>query len=171
MSVSVPVESVENKILLIRGIKVMLDKDLARLYGVSTRRLNEQVRRNLKRFPDDFMFKLSKNEKDEVVAICDHLKDLKFSYQLPYAFTEQGIAMLSGVLHSERAVCVNIAIMRAFVKLRQLLAANNDISEKLNGLERKTKKHDDDILVIFEAIRQLMATPPEKPKPRIGFHP
>jgi hypothetical protein len=171
MSVSVPVESVENKILLIRGIKVMLDKDLARLYGVSTRRLNEQVRRNLKRFPDDFMFKLSKNEKDEVVAICDHLKDLKFSYQLPYAFTEQGIAMLSGVLHSERAVCVNIAIMRAFVKLRQFLAANNDISEKLNGLERKTKKHDDDILVIFEAIRQLMAPPPEKPKPRIGFHP
>jgi len=171
MSVSVPVESVENKILLIRGIKVMLDKDLARLYGVSTRRLNEQVRRNLKRFPDDFMFKLSKNEKDEVVAICDHLKDLKFSYQLPYAFTEQGIAMLSGVLHSERAVCVNIDIMRAFVKLRQFLAANNDISEKLNGLERKTKKHDDDILVIFEAIRQLMAPPPEKPKPRIGFHP
>jgi hypothetical protein len=79
--------------------------------------------------------------------------------------------MLSGVLHSERAVCVNIAIMRAFVKLRQFLAANNDISEKLNGLERKTKKHDDDILVIFEAIRQLMAPPPEKPKPRIGFHP
>ena len=164
-------ERVENKILLIRGCKVILDRDIARLYGVSTKRLNEQVKRNIKRFPEDFMFKLTKKEKDEVVAICDHLEDLKFSHQLPCAFTEQGVAMLSGMLNSERAIQVNIAIMRAFVKLRHFLAAHKELADKLSELEQKFDRHDKDILVIFEAIRQLMEPPPAKARVITGFKP
>lgn len=163
-------EAIEGKILLIRGHKVMLDRDLARLYGVSTKRLNEQVRRNIRRFPNDFMLKLTEKEKNDVVAKCDHLGSLKFSHQLPYAFTEQGVAMLSGMLNSERAIHVNIAIMRAFVKLRHILASHRELAGKLDEHEHKLNKHDEDILVIFEAIRQLMEPPPVPSKPRIGFH-
>ncbi len=144
----------------------MLDRDLAVLYGVSTKVLNQAVKRNSKRFPKDFMFRLTDAEKHEVVTICDHLQLLKFSPQLPYAFTEQGVAMLSSVLHSERAVQVNIIIMRAFVKLRQIPS----LAHRLEQLEGKVEKHDDKIHTVFEAIRQLMA-PPLKPKKQIGFHP
>jgi len=154
-------ETIEGKILLIRGHKVMLDRDLARLYGVTTKRLNEQVKRNIGRFPSDFMFQLVPIEKEEVVANCDHLKSLKFSYTLPYAFTEQGVAMLSSVLNSERAVQVNIAIMRVFVKLRRILSTHRELAHKLNELERKIEKHDSEIQSIFEAIRQLMSPPAE----------
>ena len=121
MSNIIPVEHIESRIYLFRGQKVMLDRDLAELYGVTTKRMNEQVKRNIKRFPYDFMFQLSEKEKNKVVANCDHLQELKFSHQLPRAFTEQGVAMLSSVLKSERAIQVNIAIMRAFVKMKQVL--------------------------------------------------
>ena len=162
-------EMIEQKIFLIRNHRVMLDKDLAKLYGVPTKRLNEQVRRNIKRFPEDFMFQLTKKE----------FKNLKSQFatsswggvrKLHYAFTEQGVAMLSGVLHSERAVQMNIAIMRVFVKLRQILFTHKELSYKLGELERKIEKHDVEIQSIFEAIRQLM-TVPEEPKKNIGFHP
>ena len=117
------------------------------------------------------MFRLTEKEKDEVVAICDHLEGLKFSHQLPCAFTEQGVAMLSGMLNSERAIQVNIAIMRAFVKLRHFLATHKELADKLSELEQKFNKHDKDILVIFEAIRQLMEPPPPKARVITGFKP
>lgn len=142
----------------------MLDKDLARLYGVPTKVLNQAVKRNIKRFPEDFMFRLTRIEKEEVVTICDHLTSLKFSSQLPYAFTEQGVAMLSSVLHSERAIQVNIAVMRAFVKLRQILSTHKELAYKLSELEKRIEKHDEEIKAIFDAIRQLMKPLPEKPK-------
>ena len=161
-------KTIEQKILLIRGKKVMLDKDLAILYEVPTKRLNEQVKRNSERFPEDFMFQLTKREKAEVVANCDHLKTLKFSPQLPYAFTEQGVAMLSSVLNSKRAVMVNIQIMRTFTKIRELLVTHKDLQRKIEDME---SKYDEQFKIVFEAIRQLLEPPPvpEKPKGRIGF--
>ncbi len=157
--------AVERLILMIRGERVLLDSDLAALYGVSTKRVNEQVRRNRARFPGDFMFQLTAEEKAEVVAKCDHLTRLKFSPTRPYAFTEQGVAMLSSVLNSPRAVKVNIEIMRAFVRLRQILSAHADLARKLDALERK---YDSQFKVVFDAIRQLMTPPAAKTK-RIGF--
>jgi len=155
-----------SKIFFIREKKVMLDSDLALLYEVPTKRLNEQVRRNKKRFPEDFMFQLTFKEKKEVVAICDHLKFLKFSPHLPLAFTEQGVAMLSGVLNSNRAIAVNIQIMRAFTQLRRMLLTNVDLRRKIEEIE---KKYDKRFLIVFEAIRQLLEPPAEK-KRIIGFH-
>jgi hypothetical protein len=163
--VLVPVEHIEQMILSLRGQKVILDKDLAALYEVSTSNLNKAVSRNVERFPRDFKFQLSATEFD----------DLKFHFgtsswggtrKLPRAFTEQGVAMLSSVLRSSRAVQVNIEIMRAFVKLRELLASNRELARKLDALE---KKYDSQFKAVFDAIRQLMA-PPVKPKRRIGFH-
>jgi len=162
---------IEQKIFMVRGHRVMIDRDLAELYGVCTKVLNQAVKRNVSRFPLDFMFQLTKIEKEEVVTNCDHLKTLKFSPQLPYAFTEQGVAMLSSVLHSENAIQVNIAIMRAFVKLKQILSVNKDLAYKLAELEKRIEKHDVEIHAIFEAIRKLMAPSPVKPKPQIGFKP
>lgn len=163
-------ESLQARIYLIRGRKVMLDTDLAKLYGVKTSRLNEAVKRNKRRFPEDFMFCITQEEKSKVIADCDHLQDLKFSPYFPYAFTEQGVAMLSSTLNSKRAIEVNISIMRTFVKLRQMLSAHRGLSQKLDQLEQKVEGHDEEIHSIFEAIRRLMAEP-EKPKRRIGFHP
>ncbi|MFC1674975.1 ORF6N domain-containing protein [Candidatus Omnitrophota bacterium] len=170
MAGKVSVEVIATKIFEIRGKKVMLDADLAKLYGVSTKVLNQAVRRNLKRFPEDFMFQLSKDEKEKVVTNCDHLKMLKFSYQLPYAFTEQGVAMLSSVLNSERAIQVNIMIMRAFTKLREIMLTHKELSVKLKRLEQKYMNHDEKIKAIFRAIRELLK-PSVKNKPNIGFHP
>jgi len=158
-------EIVKERIYLIRGRKAMLDADLAVLYGVKTFRLNEAVKRNLRRFPDDFMFRLTESEKEEVIANCDHLKDLKFSPYLPRAFTEQGVAMLSSVLRSKRAIQVNVEIVRTFVRLRQLLASNAQLARKLEALE---KKYDAQFKVVFDAIRQLMS-PAEPKKRKIGF--
>lgn len=155
----IPQEVVEQKIFMIRGHKVMLDKDLAELYGVKTRVLNQAVKRNIKRFPGDFRFNLSR---EEIGRISQIVTSLKF-YKSVSVFTEQGVAMLSSVLKSERAIQVNIAIMRAFVKLRQIISTHKELAHKLSELERKIEKHDADIQAIFEAIRQLMA-PPEKPK-------
>lgn len=164
----VPIGNIENMIFIIKGQKVMVDADLARLYGVSTKRLNEQVKRNIKRFPRDFMFSLSDIEKNELVANCDRFNNLKHSTTLPSAFTEQGIAMLSSVLNSERAILMNIAIMRAFVKLRRMISKNKALEHKLSELEQKIERHDTDIIAIFNAIRQLMKED-EKPKNKIGF--
>jgi hypothetical protein len=162
-------ERVLQSIRWIRGHKVLLDSDLATLYGVTTGNLNKAVKRNVDRFPSDFMFQLEPEE----------LANLKFQFGIPswggrrrsrpYVFTEQGIAMLSSVLNSERAVKVNIAIMRAFVKLRRMLDTNRELAQKFSELERRVGKHDEEIVEILEAIRQLM-TPPEKPPREIGFH-
>lgn len=168
MKALIPQASIERRILSIRGYKVMLDADLADIYGVSTKRLNEQVKRNRKRFPEDFMFQLTKKEKEEVVANCDHLKKLKFSPVLPYAFTEHGAVMLATVLNTSVAVQTSIQVVRAFIKLREMTATHKELAHKLIKLERKLGKHDEDIKVIFEAIHQLM-TPPQKSRRKIGF--
>ena len=159
------VEKIENKIFQIRGKKVMLDRDLAELYGVSTKALNQGVKRNSKRFPDDFMFKLSKHEKDELVTVCDRFKTLKHSSTNPHAFTEQGVAMLSSVLNSERAVMVNIQIMRAFVNLRRIALTYVGLRRKIEAME---KKYDGQFRIVFKAIKKLLEPPPAK-KRRIGF--
>jgi hypothetical protein len=160
---------VEKRIFLVRGQKVMLDADLAELYGVPTKSLNLAVKRNADRFPDDFAFQLNEEE----------VAGLRFQFETtkrgrggrryrPYAFTEQGVAMLSSVLRSPRAIEVNIAIMRAFVRLREMLMANTDLARKLLALENKYDAH---FRIVFDAIRELMEGPPPPPKPRIGFKP
>jgi len=163
----IPMEIIERKIFLIRGQKVMLDKDLAQLYDVGTRELNKAVKRNVDRFPSDFMFLLSKEEFQNLMF---HFGTSRWggTRKPPYVFTEQGVAMLSSVLRSKRAVQVNITIMRAFVRLRELLATHKDIALKLDELEKKFATHDKHIRSIFEAIRQLMAPAP-KPTREIGF--
>jgi hypothetical protein len=163
-------EVVERRILVIRGQKVMLDRDLAGLYGVPVKRLNEQVKRNLKRFPGDFMFLLTRQE---VMNLKSQIATSSWGgiRKLPYAFTEQGVAMLSSVLNSERAIQVNIAIMRAFVKLKQVLATHKELAEKLKELEGEVGKHNKLIIEIFEIIKQLTPPPLPLPKPKgpIGF--
>ena len=162
-------EFIEKKIYIIRGQKVMLDKDLAELYGVPTKRLNQQAGRNIERFPSDFMFQLNSEETRNL-----RLQNVTSSYggtrYLPYVFTEQGVAMLSGVLTSPRAVEVNIAIMRAFVRLRVIISAHKDLAEKLKELEMKIGKHDKEIIAIFEVIKRLAEPLTDGQKRRIGFH-
>jgi phage regulator Rha-like protein len=166
----IPLETIEQKIFLIRGHKVMMDRDLARLYGVTTFNLNKAVKRNLDRFPEDFMFQLTAEEFESLrFQIGMSKKGRGGRRYLPYTFTEQGVAMLSSVLRSKRAIQVNIAIMRTFVKLRRILSTHKILAQKLKELERKIEKHDVEIQTIFEAIRQLMK-PPEKPKRKIGFY-
>lgn len=164
----VPVESVERTILLVRGKKVILDADLAKLYGVTTKRLNQQVRRNSHRFPKDFMFHLTKEEKAEVVANCIHLSRLKFSHALPHAFTEHGAIMAASVLNTPKAIEASIFVVRAFVKLRAVLATHRQLAAKLAELEKHLKNHDEQIQAIVEAIAELMTPPEESPK-KIGF--
>jgi len=159
---------IESSIMLIRGHRVMLDSDLAAAYGTTTKALNQAIKRNAKRFPADFMFQLTQNEKQEVVTNCDRLRTLKFSTVLPYAFTEHGAVMLASVLNSPIAVQASIAVVRAFIRLREVLANHKDLASKLAELERRTDGHSEEIGTIFEAIRQLME-PPEKPAKRIGF--
>lgn len=165
----IPSESIFNKILVIRKQKVILDRDLATMYGVETRVLKQAVRRNIKRFPSDFMFQLSKKEfqnwRSQTVMSKSEEKGLR---HLPFVFTEQGVAMLSSVLKSERAIEVNILIMRAFVKLREIISTHKKVGEKLKELENKLKEHDDQIVQIIQVINQLV-TPPAKPKKKIGF--
>ncbi|MGD0092654.1 MAG: ORF6N domain-containing protein [Planctomycetota bacterium] len=164
----VPVERIERAILLIRGHKVMLDSDLADLYAVPVRRLNEQVRRNISRFPEDFMFQLTKEESQVLRSQSATLKAGRGRHRkyLPYVFTEQGVAMLSSALNSERAVQVNIEIMRSFVRLRRLLASHEFLLRKIEDIE---KKYDIQFRSVFDAIRQLMAPPAEPNKGRVGF--
>ncbi len=162
----IPAERIQQCILLLRGEKAMLDRDLAELYGVETKRLNEAVKRNIERFPDDFMFKLDKREADQLVANCDRFESLKHAGSTPYAFTEQGIAMLSSVLRSPQAVAVNIAIMRTFVQLRRILADNAILRKKIESLE---KKYDEQFQQVFAVLKAMIAED-EKPKPQIGYH-
>lgn len=161
-------ETIGRRILLIRGQKVMLDADLAELYGVETRILNQAVRRNAERFPADFMFQLSQNEKQEVITNCDHLARLKFSPVLPNAFTEHGALMLGNVLRSARAVDVSLMVVRTFVELREMLASHKDLAVKLDQLERRISTHDQAIAGLIDAIRQLTSVP-AKPSRPIGF--
>ena len=163
---SVPNELIEQKIYLIRRHKVMLDADLAELYGVTTGNLNLAVRRNERRFPEDFMFQLSPKEAQSLLLQNARAKGRGGRRTPPYAFTEQGVAMLSSVLNSERAIEVNIAIMRAFVRLRVLLATHADLARRLNELEQN---YDEQFRVVFEAIRELMTPEPVPPARRIGF--
>ena len=162
-------ESVMNKILFIRNKKVMIDRDLAELYGVDTRQLNQQVKRNIKKFPKDFMIQLTAKEKDKIVATCDHLQSLKFSKTLPFAFTEHGAVMLASVLNSDRAIEVNIQIVRIFTKMKELLLTHKDILLKLEQAEKKMNKNGDDIELIFKYLKQLLTAPEPEPRTRIGF--
>jgi hypothetical protein len=172
----IPARRIESKIYMIRGEKVMLDKDLAELYGVKTFVLNQAVRRNIGRFPEDFMFRLTMEEFKSLISYYDpsYLKSQSVMSKRggrrtrPYAFTEQGIAMLSSVLKSERAIQVNIAIMRAFVRLKKIISSHKELAQKFAQLEQKVEKHDTEIEGIFDAIRKLIA-PSEKAKKRIGF--
>ena len=168
MTTVVPIESIVNKIALLRGEKVLLDQDLAELYDVETKQLKRAVRRHINRFPEDFMFQLTKEEYRSLRSQFGTLKRGAHSKYPPMAFTEQGVAMLSSVLNSNRAIEVNVAIMRAFVKLRETLATHKELSRKLSDLERKMGNHDEQIQAIFEAIRQLMAPPDTRTK-KIGF--
>ena len=167
---AVPVAFIERRIYFIRGQKVMLDTDLAELYGVPTSRLNEQVKRNRGRFPDDFMIQLKPKETECLTSQNAISKNGRGGRRtMPYVFTEQGVAMLSSVLNSERAVQVNIAIMRAFVKLREIVATHKELAQKIAELEHKFQKHDAQIVAVFDAIRQLTEPKPVPPKRRIGF--
>lgn len=178
MSNAIAVEVIATRILELRGKKVMLDRDLAKLYGVKVKRLNEQVKRNRKRFPDDFMFQVTKEEIDSLrsqnvtlnsrsqFATLKQGQNIKY---LPYVFTEQGVAMLSSVLNSERAIQVNILIMRAFTKLREILLTHKDLAAKIEALEKKYTEHDHTIKEIFQAIKQLLEPPLPKEKKIIGF--
>ena len=167
--VVVPTDKIERSIMLIRGQKVILDTDLAELYGVSTKVFNQAIKRNKKRFPSDFIFRLTKEEKREVVTNCDHLAKLRFSPILPAAFTEHGAIMAATVLSTERAIKVSVYVVRAFVKLREMLGTQKDFAHKLEDLEERLVEHDEKFRIVFEVIRELMqplAVPPER---RIGF--
>ena len=173
----VPVEIIQNKIYLIRGRKVMLDRDLAELYGVTTGNLNKAVKRNAERFPSDFMYMLSKEESDSLSFQFGSLKRGEHFKYLPSVFTEQGVAMLSSVLKSKMAIQVNIQIMRVFTNLREMMATHKDLARKIEDLERKFqekfKEHDKKIILVFNAIKDLLADKEEAAKKRgpLGFIP
>lgn len=161
-----PVETIAHKIYFIRDLKVMLDRDLAELYGVETSQLKRAVRRNIERFPDDFMFELSKKELEDWRCQFGTSNGVKMGLRHPpMAFTEQGVAMLSSVLNSKRAIQVNIQIMRAFNKLRQMLATHEDLKRKIEEME---EKYDEQLMIVFEAIKQLLESD-KKPRNKVGF--
>lgn len=164
-SAILPEEVIQSKIFLIRGKKVMVDRDLAELYTVNTKALNQAVKRNIDRFPEDFMFQLTSTETKELVTNRDRFQSLRHSTVSPYAFTENGVAMLSSVLNSPRAVQVNIQIMRTFTKLREMMATHEELRRKIEELERK---YDYQFAVVFDAIKRFLE-PPIKPKRKIGF--
>ena len=160
-----PSELIERRILFIREQRVMIDTDLAMLYGVATKRLKEQVKRNSGRFPPDFMFELNAKEKMEVVANCDHLRKLKYSPYLPLVFSEHGVLMLANVLNNPRAIEMSVQIVRTFVRLRALLATHKELARQIEEME---KKYDSQFRVVFDTLRRLLE-PLEKPKRPIGF--
>jgi hypothetical protein len=162
-------DAIRSRIVEVRGMRVLVDADLARLYGVTTKRLNEQVKRNRERFPVEFVFRLTAGEKAKVVANCDHLAKLRYSSSPPYVFTEHGALMASAVLNTPEAVKVSVFVIRAFVQLRESLAKNRDIAKALSQLERKVGTHDRAIAQIFNALRQLTALPKPAKRRRIGF--
>ena len=164
----IPTERLDSAILEIRGERVMLDYDLAAVYGVTTKALNQAVKRNLDRFPADFVFELTLDEKDELVTNCDRLATLKHSSSAPYAFTEHGAVMLASVLKSKRAMEVSVFVVRAFIRMRRMLTDQRRFATKLAELESKLATHDKNFRIVFAAIKQLML-PPEPKKKRIGF--
>ncbi len=165
----VKIGKIQQRILLIRGEKLIIDSDLAEAYGVPTKALNQAIRRNANRFPADFMFRLSKKEKDEVVTNCDHLQNLKYSPVNPFAFTEHGAIMAASVLNSSKAVEVSVYVVRAFVRLREMVAGHKELARRIAELERKLGDHDEQIMALIQAIKQLM-DPRLPPKTRrIGF--
>jgi len=163
--VKIPDEIILNKIIVLRDKKVMIDRDLAELYGVTTKRLNEQVKRNLKRFPDDFMFQITKEEKEEIVLQFEHLNGLKFSASLPYVFTEHGAVMLASVLNSDKAIEVNIQIVRVFTHIRQLLADNTELRLEIEKIKNKVDNHNKNIELVFQYLDELLEKQ-ENPTPR-----
>lgn len=172
-----PVESsiprngeIEHRILLIRGTKVIVDADLAALYGVPTKRLNEQVKRNANRFPTDFVFSLNAEEKSQLVADCDHLEKLKFSKTNPLAFTEHGAIMAASVLNSQRAIETSIFIVRAFIGMRAIVAEQKELQQKILKIENRLSEHDQDIVQLVGLIKKLLAPDPPPKKRRIGFY-
>ncbi|HRX49578.1 MAG TPA: ORF6N domain-containing protein [Spirochaetota bacterium] len=168
MTEIIPVESIKDRIFLLRGEKVMIDRDLAELYGVETKRLNEQVKRNINRFPSDFMFQLNDEERKELVAKCDRLKPLRHSASNPYAFTEHGAIMIATILNTPQADKMSVLVVRAFVKLREFVLPQAEIAKRIDDLEKKAGNHDKAIQQLIHAIRQLMM-PEEKSKKKIGF--
>ena len=165
-----PAPLIDRAILTLRGHTVVLDVDLAALYGVTTKALNQAVKRNAKRFPPDFRLQLTNSERDEVVTNCDHLRSLKFSSVRPWAFTEHGALMAASVLNSPRAVQMSVFVIRAFVRLRDLGRRHADLAGKIDALEQRVSGHDDDLEQMFAALRQLI-NPPRKPRRLIGFGP
>jgi hypothetical protein len=165
----VEISAIEQRILLIRGEKVIVDADLAAFYGTTTKRLNEQVRRNRDRFPEDFMFQLTVAEKAQLVANCDHLSQLKFAKTLPHAFTEHGAIMAASVLNSRRAVEVSVFVVRAFVRIRRLLSEHRTLAQRLLRLERKLADHDEQIVELVRAIRAILGDEPIPKRRQIGF--
>jgi ORF6N domain len=157
-------------ILTIRSQKVLLDADLAAIYGVPTKALNQAVKRNADRFPNDFLFQLTDEEKQEVVTNCDHLARLKFSKTLPYAFTEHGALMAANVLNSPEAVKMSVYVVRSFIKQRELLMAQSDVLKKLTQMDAKLLKQDDALRLIWRELQPLLSPPPSPPKRQIGFH-
>ena len=170
MNEIITLDILQQKIFTIRNKRVMIDRDLAELYGVETKKLNQAVKRNIKRFPEDFMFQLTDEEQNELVTNCDHLKKLKFSYQNAYAFTEQGVTMLASVLNSEKAIEINVQVVRAFIQLRQMSLENKDLSKRVAELEHyfieHCKDYKEDMRNIHQAIDLLM----DRTKPaKVGF--
>lgn len=161
----IPSEKIDRAILVLRSKRVMLDADLAIVFGTTTKRINERVRRNLDRFPHDFLFQLTNEEKEWVVANCDHLSKLKYSPVNPYAFTEHGTIMVATLLNTPVAVEASVAVVRAFIKLREILMKDKDLSKRLNDLEAKYDSH---FKIVFDAIRKLMQTPQPAKRNRIG---
>ena len=165
------ITKIESKIYFIRKKKVMFDKDLAVLYGVETKAFNQAVKRNIERFPEDFMFQMTRKEADRYsrsqFVTLNRGRNIKY---LPYVFTEQGVAMLSSILKSKTAIQANIQIIRAFVQLRELVVTNGLIRQKIEELEKKYQKHDQKFQIVFDAIRELLETPPAKKKKPVGFH-
>jgi hypothetical protein len=159
-------QDIERRILFLRGKRVLIDSDLAALYGVTTKRLNEQVKRNLERFPEEFMFQLEIREKSEVVANCDHLENLRFSASLPFVFTEYGALMAASILNSPTAIQVSVEVIRAFVRMRELISSHKGLSEKLAAME---EKYDVQFLEVFEALELLLERRVEKSDRKLGF--
>ncbi|MGA2446296.1 MAG: ORF6N domain-containing protein [Opitutaceae bacterium] len=169
-SSGLPTESIEHRIFTIRGRKVLIDADLAAIYGVATRTLNQAVKRNALRFPIDFVFQVSAGEKQKVITNCDHLARLKFSKSLPWAYTEHGAIMAAMVLNSVAAVTMSVYVVRAFIRMREGLATSAAILKRLAQIDRKLLVHDVVLRDIYRKLQPLLAPPPEPPKCRIGFH-
>jgi hypothetical protein len=168
-AVAVRVGTIQQRILLVRGEKIMIDADLAEFYGVTTKALNQAVRRNKARFPADFVFRLTESEKSEVVTVCDHLSRLKYSRTQPFAFTEHGAMMAAAVLNSRRAVDVSVFIVRAFVALRRAISEHKELSQKMAQIERRIADHDSQIQTVVKVINQLSSPAGVSPRRAIGF--